>query len=300
MLRCIAYLIWGSSRKRKLQGKGPYMNQESAKQPDQDQILIENETLRAGFTTIPNYVFALRLTPLEKLVLITLFYWAWDHKRCFPGRAELTRVTGISERQLCRIFSSLEKKKVLEIRRNGPHSNIYIIKDLQVRSDKVALQAKKKCQDGISKTKRNDKVALQAGSVNIHEHDHVEEKNTHTAASPPPPPKESVCVSPPTKPKHEFGDYLAYGKLQKNIRDAVAFAQTYHRKGDPNIDRLVEEWKTAEDKRAEVELEKAKAKEAAVHAQTMAVARDILANGGPTKDWEWQIIRAAGLEPSPC
>ena len=107
-----------------------------------------------GFTIVPNHLVAInqylpsarRISPTEMFVLLQILsaWWAAD-KLPFPSKATIAARTDLSERQVQRAISSLEKKGLLErIARftggQGRKSNIYdlsrLVQLLKEYSDK--------------------------------------------------------------------------------------------------------------------------------------------------------------------
>ena len=93
-----------------------------------DSVLIEKWTkavIDQGFTVIPNLLIEhkvqLGLSAAEFLVLVCIEKHRWDGlNKPWPSNDALSRLTGISPRQVGRITTSLEDKGVLaKVRREG-------------------------------------------------------------------------------------------------------------------------------------------------------------------------------------
>ncbi len=59
---------------------------QEATPPEPGTLLVEDDTLRAGFTQIPNRVLrASNLSRDAKILYTFLLSYAWQQGRCFPG-----------------------------------------------------------------------------------------------------------------------------------------------------------------------------------------------------------------------
>jgi hypothetical protein len=76
-----------------------------------------------GFTQVPNYLMMInqflaeerRLTPVQLLVLLQLVYNWWEKdKPPFPSMQTMARRLGVSERQVQRAITDLEKKDIIK------------------------------------------------------------------------------------------------------------------------------------------------------------------------------------------
>ena len=77
--------------------------------PEPGTLLIEDETLRAGFTQIPNRVLHARnLSRDAKLLYGFLLSYAWQQGRCFPGYAQLCADMGASPSIVRKYMGELE------------------------------------------------------------------------------------------------------------------------------------------------------------------------------------------------
>ncbi len=93
-------------------------------------IIVEDESLRQGFTQIPNALLRRTdLTPGGKLTYMGLLSYAWQRDSCFPGQDTLARDIGVGKRSVIRYLQELEEVGLLEIRRRGlGQTNLYILK----------------------------------------------------------------------------------------------------------------------------------------------------------------------------
>lgn len=95
-------------------------------------LIIENELLRQGFTSTPNYILRdPSISPAAKTVYSLLLSYAWQEGSCFPGQKRLAVDLGLKERMVRYHIAELKKKGLIEIKRRGlGQTNIYIIKDI--------------------------------------------------------------------------------------------------------------------------------------------------------------------------
>lgn len=69
---------------------------------------------RKNFTSIPNQLIdSEKLSCQEKIFLIVLFRFAFGTSEAWPGTRLITKLTGISRRNVIRIRRSLEGKKLI-------------------------------------------------------------------------------------------------------------------------------------------------------------------------------------------
>ena len=92
-------------------------------------LLIEDETLRAGFTQIPNRVLHARnLSRDAKLLYGFLLSYAWQQGRCFPGYAQLCVAMGASPSIVRKYMRELEAVGLLVQKRRGlGKTNLYTL-----------------------------------------------------------------------------------------------------------------------------------------------------------------------------
>ena len=97
--------------------------------PEPGTLLIEDETLRAGFTQIPNRVLHARnLSRDAKLLYMFLLSYAWQRGRCFPGYAQLCADMGASPSIVRKYMSELEGVGLLVQKRRGlGKTNLYTL-----------------------------------------------------------------------------------------------------------------------------------------------------------------------------
>ena len=97
--------------------------------PSEQTIVVEDETLREGFTQIPNALLRRAdITPGAKLTYMALLSYAWQKGSCFPGQDHLASDLGIGKRTVVRYLPELEEKRLLQIKRRGLGlTNIYVL-----------------------------------------------------------------------------------------------------------------------------------------------------------------------------
>jgi hypothetical protein len=97
---------------------------------DDPNIVVENELLRRGFTSIPNYIFGLPISSNAKLIYMALLSYAWTNSSCYPGLAKLCHDVSLSDKPVTKAIEELSNASLLEVRRRGQgKTNLYIIKD---------------------------------------------------------------------------------------------------------------------------------------------------------------------------
>lgn len=100
-----------------------------------EQIIIENEMLRAGFAALPYMV--LRDTGLSigaRLSYAVLLMYAWQEGATFAGQVKMAQDVGVSERQLRDYLKELQEKGYIRIKRRGLNRpNLYYILDAKTK-----------------------------------------------------------------------------------------------------------------------------------------------------------------------
>jgi hypothetical protein len=92
-------------------------------------IIVEDDTLRQGFTQIPNALLRLPdVSPGAKLTYMVLLSYAWQQGSCFPGQDTLAADMGAGRRSVVRYLQELQDAELLHIRRRGlGRTNIYVL-----------------------------------------------------------------------------------------------------------------------------------------------------------------------------
>ena len=107
---------------------------------DTRHVIVEDETLAAGFTQIPNLVLRRAdLSPGAKLTYMVLLSYAWQEDHAYPGQDRLAADMGVSERSVITYLKQLQESGLITIRRRGlGMTNIYVLHRLIPRSEKSA------------------------------------------------------------------------------------------------------------------------------------------------------------------
>lgn len=100
-----------------------------------EQIVVENEMLRAGFAALPYMV--LRDTDLSigaRLSYAVLLMYAWQDGATFAGQVKMAKDVGVSERQLRDYLQELQSNGYIRIKRQGLNKpNLYYILDVKTK-----------------------------------------------------------------------------------------------------------------------------------------------------------------------
>ncbi len=111
---------------------------------EQEVIIIEDESLREGFTQIPNALLRRSdVTAGAKVTFMALLSYAWQKDSCFPGQETLAHDIGAGKRSVIRYLQELQEAGLLEIKRRGLGlTNVYVLKKMvgASRSANLALQ----------------------------------------------------------------------------------------------------------------------------------------------------------------
>lgn len=100
---------------------------------DRGRIVVEDETLRAGFTAVPNVILKRTdLSPGAKLCYIMLLTYAWDEGSCYPGQQRLAVDMGVTDRSVRTYLRELESRElVISTHRGLGHTNVYTLPRVQ-------------------------------------------------------------------------------------------------------------------------------------------------------------------------
>ncbi len=100
--------------------------------PEPGTLLVEDETLRAGFTQIPNRVLrASNLSRDAKILYTFLLSYAWQQGSCFPGYTQLCADMGASPSIVRKYMGELERCGLLVQKRRGlGKTNLYTLRSL--------------------------------------------------------------------------------------------------------------------------------------------------------------------------
>lgn len=116
-------------------------------------VIVEDESLRAGFTQIPNLVLRRSdLPPGAKLTYMVLLSYAWQQAQAYPGQDRLADDMGVSERSVRTYLDQLVASGLITIRRRGLGlTNVYVLHRLtgaaniadQARPENISAQDRK-------------------------------------------------------------------------------------------------------------------------------------------------------------
>ncbi len=110
---------------------------------DDPNIVVENELLRRGFTSIPNYIFGLPISSNAKLIYMAILSYAWTNSSCYPGLAKLCQDVSLSDKPVTKAIEELSNASLLEVKRRGQgKTNLYIIKDFIRESNRSQTEGK--------------------------------------------------------------------------------------------------------------------------------------------------------------
>ena len=104
-----------------------------------EQVIIENEMLRAGFAAVPYLVLRDgQLSIGARLAYAILLMYAWQEGACFAGQEKMSNDMDVSERQLRRYLQELEDAGYIRIKRQGLNKpNLYYILDVKTKLKKA-------------------------------------------------------------------------------------------------------------------------------------------------------------------
>jgi hypothetical protein len=96
-------------------------------------IVVLNETLKHGFTQLPNYVLRdKKLSFGARLTFAILLSYAWQEDSCFPGQDRMSKDLGTSDRSVRTFLKELREKGYISWKQQGLNKpNIYYILDYQ-------------------------------------------------------------------------------------------------------------------------------------------------------------------------
>ena len=151
-------------------------------------IVIENELLRRGFTSIPNYIFGLPISSNAKLIYMALLSYAWTNNSCYPGLSTLCKDVSLSDKPVTKAIGELCDASLLEVKRRGQgKTNLYVLKDFDL--SKVQNRRNSDSRIGAQNRRNSDSrngnsPKLKAEKRRIHEDKRNEKekrkKDTHT------------------------------------------------------------------------------------------------------------------------
>ena len=98
-----------------------------------ERVVIENETLRAGFAAFPYLVMRdANLSGMARFTYAVLLMFAWQEGSTFASQATMAQALGVSVRQLQRYLEELKATGYVEVERQDKRfNNTYILKDVR-------------------------------------------------------------------------------------------------------------------------------------------------------------------------
>ena len=119
-----------------------------------EQVIVENEMLRAGFAALPYLVLRdSKLSVGARLAYAVLLSYAWQEAACFPGQVKMAADMGVSERHLRRFLRELESSSYVRIKRQGLNKpNLYYILDVKTKLQKGRSKADRSRASGLDRT----------------------------------------------------------------------------------------------------------------------------------------------------
>ncbi len=108
-------------------------------------VIVEDETLAAGFTQIPNGVLRRPdLQPGAKLTYMVLLSYAWQEDSCYPGQDRLAADMGVSERSVVTYLKQLQETGLVTVRRRGLGlTNVYVLHRIPGSAKSAPLRSEK-------------------------------------------------------------------------------------------------------------------------------------------------------------
>jgi len=103
-----------------------------------EQIVVENEMLRAGFAALPYLVLRdTRLSIGARVTYAVLLMYAWQDEACFAGQEKMSKDIGVSDRQVRDYLKELQDHGYIRIKRQGLNKpNLYYILDVKSKLEK--------------------------------------------------------------------------------------------------------------------------------------------------------------------
>lgn len=104
-----------------------------------EQVIVENQMLRAGFAAIPYLVLKdTKLSLGARLSYAVLLMYAWQEGSTFAGQVKMAGDVGVSERQLRDYLHELQDTGYIKIKRQGLNKpNLYYILDVKTKLKKA-------------------------------------------------------------------------------------------------------------------------------------------------------------------
>jgi hypothetical protein len=108
-------------------------------------IVVLNESLKHGFTQLPNYVLKdTRLSFGARLTFAVLLSYAWQEGSCFPGQGRMASDLGTTDRSIRTFLTELKAGGFVDWKQQGLNRpNIYYILDYKPL-DPALIEAERK------------------------------------------------------------------------------------------------------------------------------------------------------------
>jgi hypothetical protein len=108
-------------------------------------IVVLNESLKHGFTQLPNYVLKdTRLSFGARLTFAVLLSYAWQEGSCFPGQGRMASDLGTTDRSIRTFLTELKAGGFIDWKQQGLNRpNIYYILDYKPL-DPALIEAERK------------------------------------------------------------------------------------------------------------------------------------------------------------
>ncbi len=111
-----------------------------------DTIFIEDETLRQGFTQIPNATLRRPdISPGAKLTYMVLLSYGWQEGSCFPGQERMAEDMGVTSRSVRTYLQQLQEAGLVIIKQRGLNqTNVYTLPRFQTGPENISGPDRKK------------------------------------------------------------------------------------------------------------------------------------------------------------
>src|SRR5919199_350993 len=118
-------------------------------------IHVEDETLRQGFTQIPNAILRRRdISPGAKLAYVMLLSYAWQKDSCFPGQEALAEDMGVTSRSVRTYLQQLVSSGLLIVKQRGLGlTNVYYLPRFQPGPENISGQSGSENISGLDRKK---------------------------------------------------------------------------------------------------------------------------------------------------
>ena len=106
---------------------------------EKNTIVVLNESLKKGFTQLPNYVLKDKgLSFGARLAYAILLSYAWQEGSCFPGQQRMGQDLGTTDRSIRTFLKELKDRGFITWKQQGLNkTNIYYILDYKPFEERV-------------------------------------------------------------------------------------------------------------------------------------------------------------------